>query len=129
MSAIEPFVIHIFVPFRIQSRAVAPRMGAHRAGIGARVRLGQAEAADHLAAVHRRQPALLLLLRAPAPDREHRERALDGDGAADAGVARLELRAGEAVGDGARAGESVAVEVHAEQAELRELADRSPAAA
>ena len=96
-------------------------MRAHRAGIGARVGLGQAEAADQLAAVHRRQPALLLLLRAPAPDREHRERALDRDGAAHTRVAGLELHAGDAVGDGARAGQAVALEVHAHQAEARKL--------
>ena len=104
--------------------AVAARVRAHRAGVGARVGLGEAEAADRLAGVHRRQPALLLLLGAPAPDREHRERALHRDRAADARVARLELEAGEAVGDGARAREAVALEVHPEEAELAELGDQ-----
>ena len=71
--------------------------------------------------VHRRQPALLLLLRAPAPDGEHRQRALDRARAADARVARLQLEARQAVRDRARPGQAVAVEVHAEQPELREL--------
>ncbi|MEJ7569705.1 MAG: hypothetical protein WKF41_15755 [Gaiellaceae bacterium] len=74
--------------------------------------------------VHRGQPALFLLLGTPPPDREHRERALDGDRAADARVARFELQAGETVGDCARAGEAVAVEVHPEEAELAELRDQ-----
>jgi hypothetical protein len=98
------FVIHIFAPFRTQSEPSRRAWGAHRPGVGARVGLGEPEAADRLARVHRRQPALLLLLGAPAPDREHRQRALHGDGAADARIAGLELEAREAVGDGARAG-------------------------
>ena len=96
-------------------------MGAHRARIGAGVRLGETEAPDDLARVHRRQPTLLLLLRSELPDGEHREGALHGDGAADARIARFELHARQAVGDGAGAGEAVAVEVHPEQTELREL--------
>ena len=83
--------------------AVAPRGRAHRARVGARVGLGQPEAADRVAVVHRRQPALLLLLGAPAPDREHRERALHRDERANARVAGLELEARQPVGDGARA--------------------------
>ena len=96
-------------------------MRAHRPRVGARVRLGQAEAADRLAAMHGRQPALLLLLRAPAPDRVHRERPLHGDGAADPGVAGLELEAREAVRDRARPGQAVSLEVHPEEPELRQL--------
>ena len=118
MSAIVPFVIHIFAPFRIQSEPSRRACVRIEPGIGAGVGLGQAEAADHLAGVHRRQPALLLLLGAPAPDREHRERALHRDGAAHPGVAGLELHAREPVGDGARAREAVSVEVHPEEAEL-----------
>ena len=123
MSAIEPFVIHILAPFRTQS--VPSRRAWVRIvpGVGAGVGLGQAETADHLARVHPRQPVLLLLLRAPLPDREHRERALDRDDAADPGVARLELEARQAVGDGAGAREAVAVQVHAEETELCELGD------
>ena len=68
--------------------AVAAGAGPHRAGVRAGVGLGQAEAADRLAGGHPRQPLLLLLLRAPAPDREHRQRALDRDQAADAASRR-----------------------------------------
>ena len=113
-SATEPLVIHIFEPFRTQSPPSRRALRAHRAGVGAGVGLGQPEAADRLARVHPRQPALLLLLGAPAPDREHRQRALHRDEAADARVAGLELEAGQAVGDRARARAAVALEVHAE---------------
>ena len=98
-------------------------MRSHRPRVGSRVRLGKPEAADRLAPVHRRQPVLLLLLGSPLPDGEHRERALDGDGAAHAGVAGLQLEAGEAVRDRARPGQPVAVEVHPEEAEPCELLD------
>ncbi len=103
---------------------VTARVCAHRARVGAGVGFGEAEAAHDLARVHRRQPALLLLLGAPAPDREHRERTLDGDGASYAGVASFELHAGEPIGDRARAREPVSVEVHSEQTELAELPDQ-----
>src|SRR5262249_10368465 len=93
-------------------------------GIGAGVRLGETEATDHAAGMHRRQPALLLLLGPPTPDREHRERSLHRYRAPHAGVARLELHAREPVGDRAGAGEAVALQGHSEEAELRELADQ-----
>src|SRR5258706_16222823 len=96
-------------------------MRAHRAGIGAGVRLRKTEAADRRALVHRQQPALLLLFAAPAPDREHRERSLHRDEAADAGVACFELQAREPVRDRARTREAVALEVHPEEAELADL--------
>ena len=89
--------------------AVAARARAHRAGVRAGVGLGQPEAADRLAGGHPRQPLLLLLLRAPAVDRVHRQRALHRDEAAHAAVAGLELQAGQAVGGGAGAGAAVAL--------------------
>src|SRR5262249_43903975 len=92
--------------------------------VGAGVRLGQAEAADLLAGVHCRQPPLLLLLGAPTPDREHRERALNRNEAADACVAGLELLADEPVHDRARLRQAVALEMHPEQPESRELRDQ-----
>ena len=122
-SAIVPFVIHILAPLRTQSAPSRRACVRIEPGVGAGVRLGQPEAADRLARVHGRQPALLLLLRAPAPDRVHRERALHRDGAADARVARLQLLADEPVGHGARAGQPVALEVHPVEPELRELAE------
>ena len=110
---------------------VAARAGAHRAGVRARVGLGQAEAADRLAGGHARQPLLLLLLAAPAPDRVHGQRALDRDQRADAGVAGLELQAGQAVGGGRGARAAVAGEVHAQDPQLaqrrRELGRPGPA--
>ena len=111
-------------PVQHPVRAVAACVRSHRARVGPGIRLREPEAADRLAGVHRRQPALLLLLRAPAPDRVHRERSLHRDGAPHAGVARLELAADDAVGDRARAGEAVALEVHPEQAQLRQLAEQ-----
>jgi hypothetical protein len=71
---------------------------AHRARVGAGVRLGEAEAADRLARVHRRQPALLLLLGAPAPDRDIASEPWT-ETRCDARVAGLELEAGQPVGD------------------------------
>ena len=47
--------------------AVTARAGAHAAGVGAEVGLGQAEAPDRLAGRHPRQPLLLLLLGPEAP--------------------------------------------------------------
>ena len=82
------------------------------------IRLGEAEAADRLAGRHPGQPLLLLLLRAVLPDREHGQRALDRDQAAQAGVGGLQLPAGDAVGDRAHPGAAVTGQVHAEQAEL-----------
>ena len=102
-------------------RALAAGTGAHRAGVGARVGLGQAEAPDRLARRHPRQPLLFLLLRAPFPDREHRQRALHGDQRADPRVAGLQLQAGEPVGGRRGAGAAVALEVHAEDVQLAEL--------
>ena len=83
--------------------AVADGAGRHRGRIGAVVGLGQAEAADR----RRRPPSsgsqlLLLLLRAEPPDRVHGQRPLHADQAAHAGVAGLELHAGQPVGDRGR---------------------------
>ena len=54
-------------------------------------------------------------------DREHGQRALDGDQRAQAGVDRLDLHAGQPVLDGGHPGAAVAVEVHTEDAEFAEL--------
>jgi hypothetical protein len=53
-----------------------------------------------------------------------KQRALHRDEAADAGVARLELLADEAVHHRARLGQPVTLEVHPEQAEPRKLRDQ-----
>ena len=85
------------------------------------VRLGQPEAADGLTRRHPGQPFLLLFRGAVFPDREHGQRALDRDQAAQPGVGRFQLPAGDPVGDGAHPRAAVAGQVHAEQAQLAEL--------
>src|ERR1700709_2134187 len=97
-SDTEPFVIHIFCPEMIQSPPSRGGGGALRPGGGAGLRLGHPKPADRVPRRHPRQPLLLLLLRAPFPDREHRQRPLHGDEAADPRVARLQLHAGEPAG-------------------------------
>src|SRR5205814_1595461 len=86
--------------------AVSAGASLHRAGITPGVGLGEAEATDRLAGGHPGQPLLLLLVGAPAVDAEHRQRPLDTDEAAQPGVDRLELAAGDAVRRRARAGAS-----------------------
>ena len=78
-SAIEPFVIHILAPLRIQSepsRRACVRIVPGSEPASGSVRPKQPITSPRCIA---RQPALLLLLRAPAPDRVHRERALHRD--------------------------------------------------
>src|SRR4029450_7812039 len=91
--------------------------GRGPAGAGVRpvVGLGQPEAAERLSRGHPREPLLLLLLAAVAPDRVHRERALHGDQRPDSGVGGLELLAGDAVVDARHPGTAVSRQVHAEQ--------------
>ncbi len=67
------------------------------------MRLGQAEAADQLAARHRRQPLLALFLAAIGVDRVHAQRALHRDETAQAGIAALQLLADQAIADRAEA--------------------------
>src|SRR5207248_11717025 len=81
-SVLSPLSLHDALPI-------------YAARVGAEVRLRQPEAADSLAPRHARQPLLLLLLGAVGPDREHRQRSLHGDEAAESRVARLQLQAGE----------------------------------
>ena len=68
-----------------------------------------------------RQPLVLLLLGAVPVDGEHRQRALHRHEAAEPAVAGFQFQAGQAVADGVGARTSVAVQVHAEQAEVAEL--------
>src|SRR5205823_12331863 len=101
----------------------AHRARVHRAGIAAVLRLGEAEAANHLSGGHLRQPLLLLRLGPVAPDGVHREAGLHGDEGAQAGVARLQLVASEPVRRAPHARAPIALEVGAEQSELRQLRD------
>ncbi len=102
-------------------RARASGGGPHRRGVGAGVGLGEAEAADRLSRRHPGQPLLLLLFGAELPDREHRQRSLDGDEGAEAAVTRLQFEAGDAVAGGRGARAAIALEVHAEQAQAAKL--------
>ena len=101
--------------------AVALGRGAHAAGVGAEVGLGQAEAADRLAGRHARQPLLLLLLGAERVDREHRQRALHARPASGCPSRRPRARGRPGRSRRARAGAAVALQVHAQQAERAEL--------
>ena len=76
----------------------------HAAGIGAGARLGQAEAADELAARQARQVFAPLVLVAVGVDRIHDERALHAHHRAEAGVDPLDLARHQAVGDVTGAG-------------------------
>ena len=120
-SAMLPLVIHILVPDSTQSEPSRRARVLIPGRVRAVIRLGQAEAADGLARRHPRQPLSLLLLGAVLPDRVHGQRALHRDHAAQPGVGRFELAAGDAVGDRAHPGASVARQVHAEQAQLAEF--------
>src|SRR5680860_1548477 len=118
--ATEPLVIHILLPLSTQSPP--SRLAVVRAaGVRAVVGLGQSEAADGLAGGHARQPLLLLLFAAPAPDGEHGQRALHGDQRAHSGVGGLQLEAGQAVVGRAHPRTAVALKVHPQQAERAEL--------
>ena len=92
--------------------------GGHAAGIGAEAGLGQAEAAQLLAAGERREPGVLLLVGAEGVDGIHHERGLHADEAAEAGVAAFQFLHHQAVFDVGHAGAAVALEVGAEEAEL-----------
>src|SRR3954468_9524304 len=67
--------------------------------VGARVGLRQPEAAERLARAQRREPALLLLLRAPAHDRGAHERGLHGHDRAHRRAAAPDLLDQERIGD------------------------------
>ena len=91
----------------VQDVAAVGRLGgrAHGGGVGAALRLGQAEAADQLAPRHLGQEAHLLRLRPQGVDGVHGEAGLHAHGRAVAAVDRLHLPRDQAVGDvaGARA--------------------------
>src|SRR3954463_1879954 len=74
------------------------RAGAQVGGVGARVGLGEAEAAEDLAAAELRQPLVLLVLAAPALDRGAHEARLDGDDGPRGRVATTDLLDDQSVG-------------------------------
>ena len=61
-SAVEPEVMNCLVPLSTQRLPWRARAGLDRGGVGAGLRLGQAEAGEHLALRHRLQKPLFLLL-------------------------------------------------------------------
>ena len=117
-SAMVPEVIHIFSPLSTYSLPTLLGAGAHAAGVRAEVGLSQAEAAELLAFLHRRQPGLLLLFAAELVNGIHAQRRLHADKAAHAGVAALEFLGHEAVFDVAHAGAAIALQRRAEKAEF-----------
>ena len=91
----------------------------HAAGVGARVRLGQAEAADELATRQARQVFLPLRRVAIGVDRIHDERALHAHHRAVAGIDALDLARDQPVGDVAGVGAAEFLrQGHAEQPRL-----------
>ena len=130
-SAIGELVIHILAP--VSAIAAGDFLGArrHRAGIGAVVGLGQAEAADDLAARELGQIFAPLRLAAVGVDRVHDQRGLHRHRRAVAGIDALDLARDQAVGDIAEAGAAVFLrDGRAEQAERAHLAhDRAVEAA
>src|SRR6266550_7712768 len=101
--------------------AVATGVSRHAGRVGTKLGLGQPEAADHLTLRHRRKPALLLLFRAVAMDREHAQGSLDRDKTAQATVAALQFLAGEPVHHVAHSGGTVTLEMHAKHPQACEL--------
>ena len=79
--------------------ALAPRGRAHRGDVGAGARLGQAEAGELLALRLGTEPALLLLLRAVAQERQRVEPDVHRDQRPERGLAALDLLAGECLRD------------------------------
>ena len=75
----------------------------HGAGVGAVVRLGEAEAADPLAGRELRQIFLLLAFRAKSLDRDHDQRRLHAHHRAVAGIDALHFARDQAIGDIAEA--------------------------
>src|SRR6185295_9768318 len=100
---------------------LAARVGSHVSRVRSAVRFGEPEAGDELALRHSRQILLLLRLAPEGVDRVHAQARLDRDETADAGVTPLELLADESVAHRVEARTAIALEVHAEQAELCKL--------
>ena len=97
--------------------------GDHRAGIGAVVGLGQAEAADEFAARELRQIFAPLRLAAIGVDRVHDQRRLHRHRRAIAGIDALDLARDQPVGDIAEAGAAVFLgDGRAKEAERAHLA-------
>ena len=96
--------------------------GLHAAGIGAGIRLGQAEAADPFAGGELGQIFLALVLVAIGIDRVHHQRRLHRIHRAIAGIDALDLARHQAIGDVARIGAAIFLrQGNADQAEFAHL--------
>src|SRR5258705_4641469 len=107
-------VEHVFLPLRHRARL-------HPAGVGAVVGLGEAEAADRLPGLQRREPAVLLRVGPVGIDGVHHESALPGREGAETRIAPLQLLHDEAVGHVVEAQAAVALEGGPEHAHLAQL--------
>ncbi len=109
-----------------QSVAVGDFLGAglHAVGIGAGIRLGQAEAADPLAGGELGQVFLALVLVAIGVDRVHHQRGLHRVHRAIAGIDALDLARHQAIGDVAGIGAAIFFRQRdADQAKLAHLVE------
>jgi hypothetical protein len=107
--------------------AVLDRRRTQRAGIRSRLRLGEREGADLLAARERWHEVLLLLVGAEGEYRQRDRTRVDGDRHTDARVGSRKLLEHEDVADKVGAGTPVLLRnAHAEQARLAELRQQLP---
>ena len=124
MSATGELVIQIFAPVRLIAVGDLLGAGHHRAGIGAVVGFGEAEAADEFAGRELGQIFAALRFAAVGIDRVHDEGGLHRHHRAVAGIDPLDFAGDQAVGDVAEAGAAVFLrDGRAEKAELAHLED------
>ena len=96
-------VMNCLAPLTVHSPSSSLARGAHVAGVGAGLGLGQAEGGEALAAAQPRQPFVLLLVAAPEVDRHRAERGVGGHRDADRGVDPGQLFDRQHVGERVRA--------------------------
>ena len=125
-SAMVPLPIHFFRPLITQLVAVAAGRGLQRDRVRTVQRLGQREGAELLQLGHRRQPALLLLLRAEHGDRLHRQPGLHPEEGAQAAVAAVEFHVDQPDGDRAHRRAAVPLDAVADDAQLAHPLDQRP---
>ena len=106
--------------------AVAAGGGLQRDGVGSVIGLGERERPDRVQCGHRRQPALLLLLRAAHRDRLHGQPGVHAEEGAQRPVAAVQLHVDEPAGHGAHAGGAVAVDVLADDLQLGQPPEQVP---
>src|SRR5699024_10929909 len=91
---------------------IATSSCAHAARIGAKVRLGQAEAADCFTCCHARKPLFLLLFRTPFPNGEHGQRTLNRNEGTQTRVSRFQFETRKAVSNSRGARTTVTIKMH-----------------